>query len=124
MTDPAFFLELERRVWQALADGDAAADTALLAPDFLGVYSTGYSNRDGHAAGLAQGPTVDAYTLAEPRLLPLGPGRVLLAYRADYRRVGASDSEAMYVSSIWEDRDGTWLNVFSQDSATDAPAPV
>lgn len=124
MTDLAFFLDLERRVWQALAEGDATADAALLAPDFLGVYSTGYSDRDGHAAALAHGPTVEEYTLAEPRLLPLGPGRVLLAYLAEYRRSGARESEAMYVSSIWEDRDGTWLNVFSQDSATDAPAPV
>ncbi|MDF0599495.1 DUF4440 domain-containing protein [Psychromarinibacter sp. C21-152] len=124
MADLSFFLDLETRVWQALADGDAAADAALLAPEFLGVYSTGFAGRDEHTGQLSQGPTVAAFSLSGARILPLGPGRVLLAYRADYTRVGASVAEAMYVSSIWEERDGTWRNTFSQDSAADAPPPV
>ncbi len=35
----------ERAVWQALADGDAAADRAALAADFPGVYPDGFAGR-------------------------------------------------------------------------------
>jgi hypothetical protein len=56
--------------------------------------------------------------------MPLGPGRVLLAYRAEFTRVGGSRPEAMYVSSIWEARGDQWLNIFSQDSMESDVAPV
>ncbi len=124
MADLSFFLALESRVWEALVTGDVAADRALLAPEFLGVYSTGFAKRADHAGQLANGPTVARFRLSEARMVALGPGRVLLAYRADYLRVGGGEEEAMYVSSIWEERDGCWRNTFSQDSSTEAPAPV
>ncbi len=124
MQELDFFLTLERRVWQALVDGDPAADDALLAGDFLGVYSTGFSDKAGHVGQLADGPTVQSFQISQARLVPLGKGRVLLAYRADFLRVGLDTPEAMYVSSIWEQRGGDWLNTFSQDSATSDPAPV
>lgn len=124
MADLDFFLALETRVWQALVTGDAGADAALLAPDFLGVYSTGFAGRDAHAGQLDGGPTVARFTISDARLLPLGPGRALLAYLADYTRIGAQEPEAMYVSSIWEERDGVWRNTFSQDTARGGPAPV
>ncbi|HGG05310.1 MAG TPA: nuclear transport factor 2 family protein [Aliiroseovarius sp.] len=124
MQELDFFLTLERRVWQALVDGDPTADSALLAADFLGVYSTGFSDKAGHVGQLADGPTVAAYEISQARLMPLGKGRVLLAYRADFRRLGQTTPEAMYVSSIWEQRGAGWRNTFSQDSATSDPAPV
>jgi len=106
----------ERAVWQALVTGDAAADVALLAEDFLGVYPDGFSGRDGHSGQLADGPTVASYAISEEHLRPLGPDHMLYAYRANYRRVGATTSEDMLVSSIWEKRDGGWINIFSQDT--------
>ncbi len=124
MRDLAFFLSLETRVWDALTIGDMASDQALLAPDFLGVYSTGFSDRAEHVGQLANGPSVANYVISQARLLKLGAGQVLLAYRADFTRVGSSTSEAMYVSSIWEERDGLWQNTFSQDSNASDPAPV
>ncbi len=124
MTDLDTVLALETRVWQALADGDTVADRALLAPDFLGVYSTGFADRSDHAGQLAGGPTVAEFTLSLARLIHLGDRRVLLAYRADFRRTGAQAAEAMYVSSIWELREGAWVNSFSQDSSAADPAPV
>lgn len=117
-------LALERGVWQALVDGDARADRAALAEDFLGVYSTGFADRADHVGQLATGPTVARFALSEARLVGLGQDRVLLAYRAEFTRVGKHAAEAMYVSSIWEARGGVWLNTFSQDSAVDAPPPV
>lgn len=122
--DIGFFLKLETSVWRALQTGDAAADAALLAKDFLGVYATGYGDRAGHAAALAQGPTVAGFRLDHARCMELAPGLVLLAYRARYTRPGMREEEAMWVTSIWREEDGTWRNIFSQDTAESDRAPV
>ena len=125
MADPITdrFLELETRVWDALSAGDPAADAALLAEDFLGVYPTGFAGRDDHTAELADGPTVAAYALHDARTLVVTEDDVLIAYCAEYRRTADAASETMYVSSLWSRRDGTWRNTFSQDTPT-GPAVV
>ncbi len=124
MIDLDTFLALETEVWDALTTGDTTRDMALLAPDFLGVYSTGFSDRAGHVGQLQNGPSVEAYAISQARVMGLGPGRVLLAYRAEYTRTGSQTPEAMYVSSIWEERAGAWVNTFSQDTNAADPAPV
>jgi len=119
-----FFVELERQVWDALLRGDASADRELLGSDFVGVYSTGFADRTDHAGQLADGPTVAAYVITDPRLVRLTESAVMLCYRADFRPVRggqANDEETMYVSSLWIERDGRWWNTFSQD--TPAPQP-
>jgi hypothetical protein len=113
------FVRLETEVWRALAGGDVAADTRLLAEDFLGVYPTGFADRSDHVGQLADGPTVDEFTLRDARMLVVADFAVLLAYRADYRRApraAGSELETMYVSSLWCRRDGRWVNAFSQDT--------
>lgn len=115
----ALILEHEQKVWQALVDGDAELDRQMLSDDFLGVYPSGFSDRSGHVAQLAAGPSMSAYELSEARLLPLGNHQVLLAYRADYQPYDASPEDpwkAMYISSLWSFRNGRWVNVFSQDT--------
>ena len=67
-------LALETRVWQALVDGDAAADGALLSDDFLGVYPSGYATRGDHVEQLEAGPSVTAFTLSDTRVIDLAPG--------------------------------------------------
>ena len=124
MESPAveLFLSLETAVWEALRQGDAAADTRILSEDFLGVYPSGFADRAQHASLLDDGPTVVRYTLSEERILVLGHDTVLLCYRADWQRLRAGvtqDPEAMFVSSLWVLRAGTWVNVFSQDTPTD-----
>ncbi|WP_422028941.1 DUF4440 domain-containing protein [Roseovarius sp.] len=116
-------LALEEAVWQALVSGDAAADAALLAPDFLGVYPSGFAGREEHAGQLADGPSVASYALSEARLVPAGAGHVLLCYRADYRWARDGAASAMYVSSLWRRDANGWRNLFSQDTPADA-APV
>lgn len=106
----------ELKVWEALVSGDPDADGAMLTEDFLGVYTSGQSDRSGHMAELHNGPTMSEYRLSEAQLKWLGKKRVLLSYRADYRKPGRDQWEAMYISSIWEYRDGAWLNSFSQDT--------
>lgn len=112
-------LALEIKVWEALVSGDPKADGAMLTEDFLGVYTSGYSDKAGHMAELTDGPSMAEYRLSEARLKHLGKRRVILSYRADYRKPDAENWDAMYISSIWESRKGVWLNVFSQDTPTD-----
>jgi hypothetical protein len=114
--DVEFFVGLERGVWDALIAGDADADRAALAPEFVGVYPTGFANADEHVGQLSGGPTVQRYTVAEARVVEVADGHVMLSYLATYRRPGRSEDEAMYVSSLWSLRSDRWVNVFSQDT--------
>lgn len=111
------FLELEKTVWQALVTGDASADAHMLEDGFLGVYATGFSDKAGHVGQLDAGPTVAEYALSDPHLLGLADGVMLLAYRADFRRVGCDPFEVMFVSSVWRQTGQGWRNIFSQDTA-------
>jgi len=118
LPDTSFFVALERRVWQALVDGDIEADANLLDPQFLGVYASGFASREDHLAQLANGPSVGGFSIHEPRLLPLPPNAAMLSYRATFARPGkgnAASYQSMYVSSIWSQRSANWVNVFSQD---------
>lgn len=117
------FLALEAAVWDALVTGDAAADTALLSDDFVGVYPTGFARRDDHTGQLAGGPTVATYAIDRPVLIPAGADSALLAYTATFRRTADAEPETMYVSSLWCHRDGRWLNTFSQDTPAGGPVP-
>ncbi|MBE2275681.1 MAG: nuclear transport factor 2 family protein [Rhodobacteraceae bacterium] len=106
----------ERAVWQALIDGDVAADHAALAADFLGVYPDGFAGRGAHADQLSAGPTLAGFVLSDLRVRQLGPDHALISYLACYNRSGRDGSEAMYVSSIWQCHAAGWQNIFSQDT--------
>jgi hypothetical protein len=41
---------------------------------------------------------------------------VLLAYRAEFRRPGEPEPESVLISSIWQERESRWVNIFSQDT--------
>jgi hypothetical protein len=112
-------LRLETQVWQALADGDPVADRRMLSDDFLGVYPTGFADRKSHVEQLTDGSTIASFALHDARLLTVSESAGILSYRAEFTRPTSSavpGVEQMYVSSLWCFRDGTWLNVFSQDT--------
>jgi len=112
-------LQLERKVWDALVEGDAETDIELLAEDFLGVYPTGFVSRSDHVEQLTDGPSVSTYALSDPRKLDVSDRAVMLSYRAEFGRissVGDSRPEVMYISSLWCQQGGRWVNVFSQDT--------
>ena len=115
----AEILAMEEQVWAALESGDAAADQQLLGPHFLGVYPSGFSGRDGHVAQLTDGPSISSHMITDARVMRLGPETMLLAYRADFRRQSNSPDETMYVSSIWQQTENGWINIFSQDTMAD-----
>jgi hypothetical protein len=112
-------IQLETQVWEALRTGDAAADGRLLAESFLGVYERGFAGKADHSGQLAEGPTVAAYQILEPRCVLLPPDAALLSYKATWTRLqkgvrGAT--ETLYVTSIWQRTNGQWHNLFSQDT--------
>lgn len=115
-------LEHEHRVWRALVAGDAAADAALLAEDFVGLYPDGFADRAAHAGQLAAGPTVRDYCLSGARVVVLAPDLAILAYLASYRRPATPEVERMWVSSTWRRVETGWVNVFSQDTPCDPAA--
>ena len=110
----------ERSVWTALTQGNMRADDEALHTDFLGVYSDGFASKTEHVQQLENGPTIKSFELSDLRLLTLGLDHALLSYRVEFLRKDKTETEAMYVSSVWK-RDGAgWLNVFSQDTPTTA----
>lgn len=112
-------IRLERKVWDALVEGDPDADIELLAEDFLGVYPTGFAFRSDHVEQLADGPSVLTYQLSEARKFDISEWAVMLSYRADFQRASAlrdGRPEVMYVSSLWCLKGERWINVFSQDT--------
>ncbi len=56
--------------------------------------------------------------MSDVRFLRIAPTVVLLTYKAN--QVGTDHGKplplAMYVSSVWVNRDGKWLNVLAQDT--------
>ncbi|MFY1713696.1 nuclear transport factor 2 family protein [Tritonibacter mobilis] len=107
----------ERQVWDALVQGDVAADAELLCESFLGVYGTGFAGKADHTGQLEHGPTVQTYELSQLTARALGPGYAVLSYHARFQRCGRLTAEDMYVSSIWQRTDNGWVNIFSQDTA-------
>lgn len=114
--DPEYFVELETKVWQALVDGDAAADRELLAEDFLGVYPDGFAGRDAHVSQFAAEPTVTDFSINQPHWIELSADAHLLCYLARFRRPGSEEMQTMYVSSLWQRIGDRWQNTFSQDT--------
>ncbi|MFB7251913.1 DUF4440 domain-containing protein [Microbacterium sp. NPDC056234] len=114
--DTQFFVDLESKVWAAQVSGDADADRELLSGDFVGVYPTGFAARDDHVEQLSNGPVIASFTISHARLIVVSAVSVMLSYRADYKRPGGSQSEAMFVSSLWGRDGGRWQNTFSQDT--------
>jgi hypothetical protein len=109
-------LNLEWQVWEALVSGDADVDAASLADSFLGIYSDGFAVKADHVGQLAENPTVADYELSQTHFRTLGPDHCVLSYCATFVRAGHTASEVMYVTSIWEQSDGTWCNILSQDT--------
>lgn len=111
-----FFVDLESGVWDTQVSGDPHAQRELLSADFLGVYPSGFANRDEHAEQLSDGPITASYSITDARLIEVSEDSVLLCYRADHQPSGQDETETMYISSLWVERDGRWWNTFSQDS--------
>ncbi|MGR3661692.1 MAG: DUF4440 domain-containing protein [Paracoccaceae bacterium] len=109
-------LKYETYVWNALVAGDRNADATALHDSFLGVYPSGFATKAEHVNQLDQGGTMASFTLSQIKARPLGPDHALLSYRAVFNRSAKAAPETMFVSSIWQNTTGRWVNIFSQDT--------
>jgi len=110
-------LQLEAQIWKALKLGDPDLDAKFLTEDFVGVYPSGFWNKQAHCDQLKNGPLIAEFRFTDERLVYLSEDQVLLAYRAHYSWVQSPDrTEQMLITSLWTRCDGEWKNSFSQDT--------
>jgi hypothetical protein len=117
------FERLETAMWNSLVEGDGLAADRLLSADYLGVYTTGFSDRAEYIAALANGPIVASFKISKSRIFVVCDTAVLYSYRADFKSRRDLPTEAMYISSLWCKREGRWVNVFSQDTPGETSSP-
>lgn len=114
-------LKLEKAGYEALKGTDRVASFALLAPDFVAVVAgEGRMDRAEFLKVLAR-VTVTEYSLSDVTLVQLTPDAATLTYRAktSFTYDGKPAREALWVSSTWAKRGGTWTNVFYQETRDD-----
>lgn len=114
-----FFIAREKEVWEALKKKDKAADSDLLADDFVGLYDTGFGTKSEHVNQMDDHYAIDSYTIQDARVLRLTPETTLLLYKSTC--TGSGDwkqycSKPAYVSSLWVQRGAHWFDLFSQDT--------
>jgi hypothetical protein len=115
----SFFIGKEKEVWEALKHKDKAAATHLLADDFVGMYDFGFFNKSEWVKQIDDVYSVDDYTISNPKVLHLSPTTALLLYTATCKGTGAwADycSQTSRISDLWVERNGEWLDLFSQDT--------
>jgi hypothetical protein len=117
------FESLETAMWNSLVEGDGLAADRLLSADYLGVYTTGFSDRAEYIAALANGPIVTSFKISKSRIFVVSDTAVLYSYRADFKSRRDRPTEAMYISSLWCKREWRWVNVFSQDTPGETSSP-
>ncbi|PYT76801.1 MAG: hypothetical protein DMG40_25390 [Acidobacteria bacterium] len=117
-------VELEKRGWQAAVDRDSRADAALLADDFQNVAEYGVWDKSRFAQTVSDpNYTLKSFSMSEVRFSRLAPTVVLLTYNAT--QVGTDHGKPVpspvYISSVWVNRNGKWLNALFQDTRQLSP---
>jgi hypothetical protein len=115
----SFFIEKEKAVWDAIKSKNKSADSGLLADDFVGLYDTGFAAKSDHVSQMDDKYAIERYDLQDTKVLRLSSTMALLLYKATCKGTGAWEqycSRPDYVSSLWVEREGHWVNLFSQDT--------
>lgn len=113
-------VRLERRVWQAVVKNDGAALAELFADDYVEITLEG--KRVLKADVVNESPQIDnirSYSIAQERVIPLGPDRALLSYHltltGECRGVEISPADR-WATSIWVQSSDGWKCSFFQQS--------
>jgi hypothetical protein len=116
----AFFIAKEEEVWEAIKNKDKAAATRLLADDFVGMGDTGYTTKSEWIKQIDDEQyTVDDYTIENAKLLRPSANTALLLYTSNCKGTGTMAevcSHASRISDLWVERNGQWVDLFSQDT--------
>jgi uncharacterized protein (TIGR02246 family) len=114
MTTDRELVELERRYWQALKDGDLAAALELTADPCIvtGAQGLGLLGHDMFTAMMQQATwTLDRYELGDMQVRMLGDDTAVVAYTVHEELTvdGAPVSFDAADTSTWVRRDGRWV---------------
>lgn len=114
-------IQMERSVWELLSEGDYAAFEEKLADDVMLVGGDGVVGKQELMSQL-EGGTMESYEVGDFQVMQPGPDVAIVTYRySETFRAADADSAADFggwATSVWENRDGTWLVVLHQSSST------
>ena len=112
-------IEMERGLWEAAAEGDHQGFGEMIAEDVTLVGGAGIVEKQELMAQL-EGSTVEAYEVGDFQVMQPGSDVAVVTYSySETFRAAEADSATTFTgwaTSIWENRDGTWLIVFHQSS--------
>ncbi|HXM24175.1 MAG TPA: nuclear transport factor 2 family protein [Terriglobales bacterium] len=107
----------EKQMLDLSARKDLEAYGRRLPDDALGVYSDGYASKADVLRAIS-GMSDLHYSMDDVRVIPVGNAAGLIVYRItqDWKEGGKKLARQYYVSSLWQNRDGKWLNPFWQET--------
>jgi hypothetical protein len=116
-SDEEIAVSLERQGWEAAKAKDAASYERLLAEDFVRVGADGVTTKNGEKNDFDQ-LAMDTYKWEGLQVVHFTPDVTLLAYKATQKTTyrGQPLPSPTWISSLWIKRNGTWLNVFYQET--------
>lgn len=114
---------LEEQILQAAVNSDVKITAALLAPDFQDVGEYGIWDKAKSLSETANPPSPQSLSMNEVHFSQLAPTAFLLTYKLNEVDIdqGKPVPSTKYVSSLWVNRGGKWLNVLSQDTPATSP---
>ena len=117
---------LERASWEAALKDDKDFFRTYMAPEFKGLFADGtVAGREDFLRNMDDFHLVK-YSMGEVSLLRINEHAVMVLYRAGFEGVhkGKKLSQSgVESSSLYVRRDGKWLEIFYQETATSPPAP-
>ncbi len=117
---------LERASWEAALKDDKDFFRTYMAPEFKGLFADGtVAGREDFLRNMDDFHLVK-YSMGDVSLLRINEHAVMVLYRAGFEGVhkGKKLSQSgVESSSLYVRRDGKWLEIFYQETATSPPAP-
>jgi hypothetical protein len=117
---------MEKKMLDAINRGDKATSAALMSEDFVMLDYEGRKDKTETLRQLSSTPIEMAAKVHDMQAQVLSPDTMLVTYGLVNQESGGEENQSgvMWISSIWARRNGKWLNVFSQWSATATPPPA
>ncbi len=118
--------QMEKELWEGWKMHNADAFTKYLTSDFLNVSADGVAGRDETVKGIASTEcTVNTYVLGDTKFVWVDKNTVVMQYHAtqDATCGGHKLPDAVWASSLWANKGGSWKAVFHQESPASTVAP-
>jgi uncharacterized protein (TIGR02246 family) len=108
----------EREGLEALKNGDSQRFADLTADDAVFVDGAGIASKPQVAQNVI-GFTLTDYSMENVQFVRVSPDSGLIAYKISEKGMshGKEFSANVYVSSLWAEREGKWLCLFSQETS-------